>query len=158
MKARCIAALTLLPIVIAFLGAALGGPQPPAEHAGVRFRAVDIWLDTKDQPLAAYQIEFKPDDAFQDDVKIVGIEGGAHEQFANPPYYDPAAMQQERVIIAAFSTAKADSLPQGRTRIATIHVQITGEAEPEFVTQTMALATTEGRAIEATVQIVQPED
>jgi hypothetical protein len=150
-------AFATLPIVIALLGAAFAAPQPPTQHAGVRFRAVEIWLDTKDEPLAAYQIEFKPGDAFRDDVKIVGIEAGAHEQFANPPYYDPAAMQQERVIIAAFSTARAETLPRGRTRIATIHVQIAGEAEPEFVTQATALATTDGRAIDAMVQIVQPE-
>jgi hypothetical protein len=93
---------------------------------GARFAPVEIWLDTADQPLAAYQLEFSP--ANTGNVKIVGIEGGEPAVFAEPPYYDPASMIRERVIIADFSTAKADALPRGRFRIATIHVQSHGKS------------------------------
>jgi hypothetical protein len=88
----------------------------------------------------------------QGDVKIVGIEGGEHEKFKSPPYYDPQAMQQERVIIAAFSTSDAATLPRNRTRIATIHVQIAGNADPEFNVAPVVLATTQGKKIDATVE------
>ena len=63
-------------------------------------------------------------------MKIVGIEGGEHEAFKQPPYYDPAALANDRVIIAAFNTGQ--ELPTGRTRVATIHLQIIGEAEPDY--------------------------
>jgi hypothetical protein len=121
----------------------------------IQFRAIDIFIDSKSRPLAAYQLEFKP---IKGDVKIVGIEGGEHEKFSSPPYYDPQAMQQERVIIAAFSTAPLSSLPTGRTRIATIHVQIVGDSEPEFVVAPSVLATSQGKAIEADVEVKAREN
>jgi hypothetical protein len=97
-------------------------------EAPIRFRAVDIFVDSKDKPLAAYQLEFSVTGA---DAKIVGIEGGEHAAFSTPPFYDPKAMQQERVIIAAFSTNAVSRLPQGRTRVATIHLQTRATSEPE---------------------------
>jgi hypothetical protein len=93
----------------------------------VHFQAVDIFVDAKDIPLAAYQLEFK---ATNGNVKIVGIEGGEHSAFKEAPYYDPKAMQQERVIIAAFSTDA--NLPRGKTRVATIHLQIIGDQNPGY--------------------------
>jgi hypothetical protein len=116
----------------------------------IQFKSIEIWIDSKQQPLAAYQLEFKPS---KGDVKIVGIEGGEHAQFAQPPYYDPAAMRQERVIIAAFSTASPQALPNQKTRIATIHVQVTGETNPEFIAKPMAIATVDGAPIEATIEL-----
>ena len=121
----------------------------------IQFRAIDIFIDSKSRPLAAYQLEFKP---IKGDVKIVGIEGGEHEKFSSPPYYDPQAMQQERVIIAAFSTAPLSSLPTGRTRIATVHVQVVGDVEPVFAVAPTVLATTQGAAIEAGVDVKPREN
>jgi hypothetical protein len=83
-----------------------------------RFYALDISIDSKDRPFAAYQLMCSVPGA-----KIVGIEGGEHTAFAQPPVYDPKAMQQDRVIIAAFSTNAVSSLPRGNTRVATIHIQ-----------------------------------
>lgn len=144
--------LACLFALAALAGASMsaGTQQAPVAATSVRFQAIEVWIDTASEPLAAYQIEFKPAEAFTQAVKIVGIEGGPPTSiFAAPPYYDPAAMQHERVVIAAFSTAKADTLPRGRTRIATIHVQISGPAEPEFQVRTMAAATIDGREIQA---------
>jgi hypothetical protein len=120
----------------------------------IQFRAVDIFIDSKDQPLAAYQLEFK---ASKGDVKIVGIEGGEHERFRKPPYYDPQAMQHERVIIAAFNTAPELALPTGRTRIATIHLQVSGDIEPEYVVKPSVLAATHGKKIQAEVEVKMRE-
>ncbi len=64
---------------------------------------------------------------------------------------DAAAMRHDRVIIAAFSTAPPERLPNGRTRIATIHVQIAGETEPTYVAELTVAATAEGKALAADV-------
>ena len=63
----------------------------------LRFRAVDVFVNSKDKPLAAYQLEFTASAG----VKIVGIEGGEHAAFKEAPFHDPKAIQQERVIIGA---------------------------------------------------------
>ena len=94
-------------------------PAPNDESHG-SFRVVDIYLDSKGASLAAYQVTISVTNA---DAKIVGIEGGEHQAFRQPPVYDPRAMQRERVIIAAFNTGSANELPNGKTRVATIHFQ-----------------------------------
>ena len=93
----------------------------------VRFAPVHIYLDSGNKPLAAYQFEIK---AAVGQIKIVGVEGGQHQAFNEAPYYDPAALANDRIIIAAFDTGS--ELPRGRTRIATIHLQIIGDAEPDY--------------------------
>jgi hypothetical protein len=104
---------------------------------------VDIFVDSTNKPLASYQLEFTASAG----AKIVGIEGGDHAAFKEAPFYDPKAMQHERVIIGAFSTAKADKLPTGKTRVATIHLQTTGEVTPRYEVQVKAAATVGGKKI-----------
>jgi hypothetical protein len=125
--------------------------QPSATEKRVRFQAVDIFIDSRDRPLAAYQLEFSVKNG---SAKVVGIEGGEHPAFKDAPFYDPKAIQQERVIIAAFSTLPTDELPKGKTRVATIHVQIGGELEPEFKLRRETAATVNGRkvSVEATFE------
>jgi hypothetical protein len=108
---------------------------------------VDVYLDAKGTPLAAYQLEFTVTNVV---AKIVGIEGGDHPAFHAPPFYDPKAMQHERVILAAFSTEAAEKLPSGKTRVATIHLQIFGDAEPEFELKVQAAADPAGKRIAVT--------
>ena len=110
----------------------------------IRFSTVDVFVDSGAQPLAAYQLSFT---AISGDVKIVGIEGGEHAAFKEPPHYDPRAIQNERAILAAFNTASADSLPQGRTRVATVHVQITGATTPAFAVKLEAAANHQGSRV-----------
>ena len=50
------------------------------------FRVVDIFVDAKGKSLAAYQLEWK---VASHNAKIVGIEGGDHPAFKQPPNYDP---------------------------------------------------------------------
>jgi len=109
----------------------------------IRFRAVDVFVDSTNKPLAAYQLEFTASTG----AKIVGIEGGEHAAFKEAPFYDTKAMQHERVIIGAFSTAAADKLPTGKTRVATIHLQTTGDEPLRFEVQVKTVATVEGRKI-----------
>ncbi len=137
-----------------------------AAAAPIRFAAIDIIIDTKDQPLAVYQLEFAPADAADASrVTFVGIEGGEHEAFRAAPHYDPSAIQQERVIIGAFNTAEGDKLPRGKVKVATIHVQVTGAPGapdaagaddksppplPKFNVKLTVSATVDGKAIDAT--------
>ena len=123
-------------------------PGPPA--AATRFAFVDLFVDAAEQPLAAYQLEFE---ATAGDVKIVGVEGGQHAAFKQAPYYDPEAMQRERVILAAFSTADAAELPVGKTRVATIHLQTSGDIEPQYAIKLVTSATAEGAETPATLSI-----
>ena len=140
--------------IILLAGVLLGGsavaqePGNPGEE--ISFRAVDVFVDSKDQHLAAYQVVVA---FFGPDTKISGIEGGDHPAFRKPPLYDPKAMQKEQVIIAAYNTSPAEELPKGKVRVATIHLQITGSKAPDFSFKLITAGTVEGRKIPAKVAV-----
>jgi len=112
----------------------------------VRFIPLAISIDPQARPLAAYQFELK---AVGGQVKIVGVEGGEHTAFKKPPYYDPAALAQDRIIIAAFSTDQ--DLPTAKTRVATIHLQVIGEVESRYELTLTVAAEGNGQKIQASV-------
>jgi hypothetical protein len=118
--------------------------QPAYEEGPGRFCAVDIFVDSGSTPLAAYQIHFAATNGV---VKIVGIEGGDHPAFRQPPYYDPKAMQHDHVIIAAFSTLSPAELPTGKTRVATIHYQTAGTQMPQFEIKVQTAGDSQGNKI-----------
>ena len=128
------------------LAAGLQAQQPATEESRSRFCAVDIYVDSGDTPLAAYQIEFAATNGV---ARIVGIEGGEPSAFRQPPFYDPKALQHERVIIAGFSTAAAPDLPTGKTRVATIHYQTAGTQPPQFELKLQAAGDAQGTRISA---------
>ena len=120
-----------------------------AGQSAVRFAAVDVYIDSGESPLAAYQFELT---ATSGEFEIVGVEGGEHAAFKEAPYYDPAALHGEgRIIIAAFNTG--DDLPTGKTRVARVHVRIAGETSPEYAVELIVSASTEGDMIDATVSV-----
>jgi len=119
-----------------------------ASTNAIRFQAVEIFADSQTAALAAYQVKFN---VTSGNAKIVGIEGGEQPAFAEAPFYDPKAIQHERVILAAFSTLPADKLPRGKTRVATIHLQVTGTDELKFETKLATAASSDGRKIAITV-------
>lgn len=125
--ARALGILAILSVAGALSGfvrpddAASRPPEPAT------FAWFEIWIDSGDLPLAAWQAELK---LLTPGGRIVGIEGGEPTAFREPPYYDPRALRAERAVLAAFSTAMQDSLPRGRCRVATVHVEIPGGAEP----------------------------
>lgn len=123
----------------------------PASDASPRFTSVDIFVDSGKEPLSAYQFELL---ARRAEVKIVGVEGGDHPAYASPPYYDPAALSRNRIIIAAFNTG--DQLPTGKSRVARLHLQVTG-AMPEFTTRLEVAGNTKGQAIPASIIAVSGE-
>ena len=121
-------------------------------QSGVRFAPLHIYLDSGNSSLAAYQFELK---AAARQIKIVGVEGGEHEAFKEAPYYDPAALAKDRIIIAAFNTGS--DLPKGRTQIATIHLQIAGAAEPEYELKLAVAADADGKEIPAEITFEKGE-
>jgi len=118
----------------------------------VRFAPLHIYLDSGNKSLAAYQFELK---AAAGQIKIVGVEGGQHAAFKEAPYYDPAALAKDHIIIAAFNTGS--ELPKGRTRIATIHLQIIGEAEPDYELKLTVAADADAKEIPAKISFEKGE-
>ena len=128
-------------------------PGPDDVAADIRrFEALDVFVDSGNQRLAAWQLEVK---STANDVQIVGIEGGEHPAFAEPPYYDKRAMNNNRVIIAAFSTG--DNLPSGRSRVARIHVQVRGSGPRTWLSELTTSATTDGTRIPAEISVAKAD-
>lgn len=144
--ARLLVALVLLLCGAVSIGQSPTAPRPFAS----RYEAFDLFIDSGAATLAAYQIDLQ---AAGQSVVIVGIEGGEPAPFKQPPYYDPKAMQHERVILAALSTAKAADLPTGRVRVARVHVQITGSVRPDWTCTLVTAGNAAGDKIAATAQI-----
>ncbi|MHC4535359.1 MAG: hypothetical protein ACYS6K_15520 [Planctomycetota bacterium] len=124
----------------------------PTVQSNVRFAPLHIYLDSGNKSLAAYQFELK---ATAGQIKIVGVEGGQHEAFEEAPYYDPAALLNDRIIIAAFNTGS--ELPKGRTQIATIHLQIIGDAEPDYEFKLTVAADADANEIPAKISFEKGE-
>jgi hypothetical protein len=122
--------------------------QAAPTTAAVHFQSVDINIDPKGQSLAAYQLEFIADAGR---VKLVGVEGGDHAAFREPPYYDPAALTQHRVVLAAFNTS-AD-LPKAPTRVARLHLQISGASNPDWSAKLIVASSDKSDSIPATVSV-----
>ena len=128
-----------------------GGPAGPTTAAGTtgfRFGHADVYIDAGSEALAAYQCEIK---ATAGDVTLVGIEGGEHAAFKQPPYYDPKALGQQRIILGAFNTG-AD-LPRGRTRVARLMIRVAGPTAPGFGVKLEAAASPDGKSIPATISV-----
>ncbi len=120
--------------------------EPPQPE--VRFTLVDLYVNPGETPLAAYQIRLKDPTG---KVQIVGIEGGKHEAYKEPPFYDPKALTKNEIILAAFSTKK--DLPKGKTLVARLHLQVEGKQDVDFQSQLIAAASSDGQKIKAQVQV-----
>lgn len=119
-----------------------------------RFLAIDIFIDSP-SPLAAYQLDFTASMPGQDDhsgttTKIVGVEGGEPACFRDAPYYDPRAMQGERVILGALSTLPTDQLPRGKVRVARVHIMApAGTTDPNCTLTLTTAANADAEKINA---------
>lgn len=112
----------------------------------VCFMPLHVYVDPLGSALAAYQVELS--DTSNTSV-IVGVEGGEHPAFRRPPYYDPAALRGNRIILAAFSTAR--DLPRARSRVATVHLLTDAAHPPVFIPVLRAAADPDGSRIDARV-------
>ena len=64
---------------------AVQSPLMVEEAPSVRFTPLDLYIDSGQTALAAYQVEVHFD---PEKVKIVGIEGGETKAYNPAPYYD----------------------------------------------------------------------
>ncbi len=143
-----------VPFRLALLALCGTLPAQDSDRPGGRFEGVDIFVNTGAEHLGAYQVEFK---VTTQNAVIVGIEGGEHPAFKEAPYYDAAAMQQERVILAAFSLAGSTELPQGKTRVATIHLLTQGSQKPECEVRIEVAGNSEAKPISAEVTWIEKD-
>ena len=123
------------------------------EVAPVRFVPVELVLDSGGFELAAWQVELADPSGR---ARIAGIEGGEHPAFAEPAHYDPRALRGGRVVLATFSLD--DELPTGRTRVATLHVEVRGDAPIDWELELVAAAGPGGDEIDAVVAIANGDE
>jgi hypothetical protein len=114
------------------------------------FGIIDIYIDSGKEPLAAYEFELG---TLSGDVQIVGIERGDDPNFSDPPYYDPAAMNQSRIIVGAFNTTA--NPPKGKTRVARLHVRVGPGKLAKYAVKLIVAGSREGQAIEANVSFTE---
>lgn len=147
--------ILLLVATALALGAAENPLDRPATIPGaaserIRFEWVDAYIDPQGHSLAAYQFELK---AMGADVALVGVEGGEHPAYVEPPYYDPKANLHNRIVIAAFNTG--ENLPSTKTRVARIMVRVSGTADPKYSAKLEVAASADARPIEANISVIE---
>lgn len=121
----------------------------------VRFQAIDIFLDSP-APVAAWQFELTETSGA---MKVVGVENGDSAVFGDAPYYDREAVQlgtADRIVVADFSLADETELPRGRIRVATVHVMLSGDDQPEFNVNLVTTNSFGGQTIEAVISLDAP--
>jgi hypothetical protein len=138
----------------AILGLALAAANASIA-ADVRFEAVEIYVDSGATPLAAWQVELTEANGR---MRVAGIENGEDGAFAERLHYDRNAVEAgeaDRLMVAAYSLSPATALPHGRTRVTTVHVQITGVSEPSFQVRLVAAGDAQGHPIAARASLTQ---
>lgn len=151
------ASIVLWALLVGLAGATLAGPAEDATgslpSASVsRFAFVDAYIDSGNVPLAAYQFELS---ASGPGVTLVGVEGGDAPAFAEPPYYDPQANLQNRIIIAAYNTGS--DLPRGRSRVARIMVRLSGASHANWSAKLDVAASSDAKPVSAQIQVSEGE-
>ena len=141
------------------LGASLIGAVvtalPQSVETDTRFSTLDVYIEST-EPLAAWQFELREASGR---MRVVGVENGETAAFGEAPYYDLMAVSQgmaDRIIVADYALQHEVGLPTGRNRLATIHMQIEGNAEPVYVLNLMAAGGANGEPIQATIDFDTP--
>ncbi|MEZ6196256.1 MAG: hypothetical protein R3F20_11110 [Planctomycetota bacterium] len=153
MTTRMCCPAAFLFLVLLLLREGGEGPRPIAGGAAhptveTEFAVFDLWVDGVPSGLGAWQIEVR-DEAGA--AKLVGVEGGDHAAYPEPPRFDPAALQGGRVVLAAFSTA--GELPRGEVRVASLHYLI--EGEPDLAVTLEAAVDADGLDLDVPVRLTR---
>lgn len=114
------------------------------------FAVFDVYVDSRGEPLAAYQVKISDQNAA---IKIVSVEGGKHPSYTEAPKFDPKAIQRNVIKIAAFSVDRREKLPTGRVRVASLHVEIGPGLTPAWKAVVETAARPGGGKIKAEVSI-----
>ncbi|MEE8468786.1 MAG: hypothetical protein V3T22_10035 [Planctomycetota bacterium] len=131
--------LTLIPAMALMLTPILAGAADfgaPAQEP--RFTHVDLYVDSGDAPLHAWQVRLSDPSGR---AKVVGVEGGQDPAWQHPPYHDPQALQRGEIVLAAYSL---EGGPSGRQRVARVHLAIDGAADVDFLLVLQTAASAEG--------------
>ena len=133
-----------------FLGLALACLSLLVPSAAAEFAVYDVFLEPHGEPIAAYQLKIWDQNSA---VKILSVEGGEHKSYRKPPFFDPKAIQKNVIKLAAFATDPPDALPNRKTRVATLHVEINEALNPRLIVVIEAAARPGGSRIftEATI-------
>lgn len=141
------------------LGASLIGAAlpvlPQSLVTDTRFATLDIYIESN-EPLAAWQFELREASGR---MRVVGVENGETAAFGEAPYYDLSAVSlgtADRIVVADYSTRQEVELPTGRNRLATIHMQIEGNADPVYVLNLMVAGGADGEPIQAFIDFDTP--
>jgi len=133
----------------------------PRRFRNAKFLALEVWVDPKGQPLAAYQVRFGSGADAPNRTIVVGVESGQGGVFGvTPPYYDRTAVdngEAEGVVLAMMTTAPVSALPSAKSRVATIHLMVLGGANPSFDIRLDTAATADGKWIPAEVSLIEGE-
>ena len=117
----------------------------------LRIEPIDVFIDPKGQPLAAWQFEFT---AEVGQISLVGVEASDHPAYAvRPPYYDPAALAGKRIILANYSLDA--NPPKTKLRVARLMLEIWSDARPQYVTKLIAAANADGKTIPVELSLVE---
>jgi hypothetical protein len=119
---------------------------------GARFGVVDVYVDSA-EPLAAWQFELRERHGT---MQVVGVENGESASYDTAPYYDRTAVARgaaDRIVVASFSLRPAAELPVGRARVATVHVRLVGDANPDYELRLVAAGAADGRPIDAAISL-----
>jgi hypothetical protein len=122
------------------------------QAAQTRFAVVDVYVDSA-VPVAAWQFELRERHG---EMQVVGVENGDSRAYTNAPYYDRTAVERgvaDRIIVASFSLSPAAELPVGRSRVATVHVRLTGASAPDYRLHLVAAGAADGKPIDATISL-----
>ena len=123
-----------------------------ADETKVRFAALEILLESA-KPVAAWQFGLSEASGR---MRVVGVENGDSPAFAKAPYHDRRAVSDgraDRIIVADFTLRPEAELPVGKIRIATVHVRLTGDSEPEYVLRLVTAGNAQGEPVPASVHL-----
>ncbi len=118
--------------VVPLLGAARMDRADDDRRGGAaqgRFTFLDVFVDPGSHRLGAYQVDLRVN---RPGAAIIGIEGGDGEAFKEPPFYDPKAIQNNRVILGAFNLKgeRPAANTGGGVRVARVHLRIVPPVPP----------------------------
>jgi hypothetical protein len=137
----------ILFVLIASSSTLAGSPEEECKGK-ISFSTADVYVDSNNDELAAYQIDIKYD---KEKIKIVGLEGGTGG-FNKPPFYDQAGLEGGHIILAAFVSDDKQA-KKGSSSVARLHLQTTGCPPFELKTEPVAAAKPGGKSIPVKVKI-----
>lgn len=99
--------------------------EPIAVGPPLRTAAVDVYVDTLEQPLAGYEIEVAGD---RGRLAVTGVEGGDPMGFSDPPACRTGP--DGKTVISA--SCRGQYFPVGKTRVARLSIRMAGSDPPRW--------------------------